>query len=84
VQSVEVHPLANGAVRIWTRLNNLTGHKERIQVGCSFCTQENPQCTTPRFYEIDSPSDYVDIFFVSPRENINSYTFLIRSGTGGT
>jgi hypothetical protein len=79
VQYIEVHPLQNGAVRIWTRLVNRTGHAEKIEIGCAFRTHENPDSATPRFYEIELPQDYIDVFFVSPRENINAYTFLIRS-----
>jgi len=84
VQYIEVHPLQNGSVRIWTRLNNRTGHRERIQIGCAFRTNENPDSTSPRFFEIELPEDYIDVFFVSPKENINAYTFLIRNGSGNT
>lgn len=82
VQYIEVHPLDDGSVRIWSRLNNRTGNPTRIQIGCSFRTFENPDSTSPRFYEIALPQDYIDVFFVSPKENINGYTFLIRSVSG--
>jgi len=84
VQYIEVHPLNNGSVRIWSRLINRTGHKEKIQIGCAFRTNENPDSTSPRFYEIDLPEDYIDVFFVSPKENINAYTFLIRNSKEDT
>ncbi len=79
VQYIEVHPLDNGSVRIWTRMLNRTGQEEEIQVGCAFRTSENPDSTTPQFYSIKLPKDFIDVFFVSPKENINGYTFLIRS-----
>ena len=28
--------------------------------------------------------DFIDVFFVSPKENINAYTFLIRNPPRGT
>ena len=83
VRYIEVHPLDNGSVRIWTRLTNRTGHRDRIQIACAFRTNENPDSTTPRFYEIELPEDYIDVFFVSPKENINAYTFLIRNSAEG-
>jgi len=82
VQSVEVHPLANGSVRVWARLKNRTGHREKIQIGCAFNTQEKPNPATPKFHEIELPVDFIDVFFVSPKENINAYTFLIRNPPG--
>jgi hypothetical protein len=78
VQYIEVHPLENGRVRIWARLQNLQGTDDKIEIGCSFRTNENPDSSTPTFFEIDLPKDYIDIFFVSPKENINAYTFLVR------
>jgi hypothetical protein len=78
VQYIEVHPLANGTVRIWARLNNLQGQSDKIEIGCSFRTNENPESSTPTFYQIELPKDYIDVFFVSPKENINAYTFLVR------
>ena len=78
IQYIEVHPLADGSVRIWARLKNLQGHDDKVEVGCSFCTNETPDSTTPIFHQIALPPDYVDIFFVSPKENINAYTFLVR------
>ncbi len=78
IQYIEVHPLATGRVRIWARLQNLKGDPEKIEIGCSFRTNEHPESSTPIFYEIGIPKDYIDIFFVSPKENINAYTFLVR------
>lgn len=79
VRYIEVHPLQNGSVRVWTRLTNRTGQKQKIQIACAFRTNENPDSTSPRFFEIELPEDYIDVFFVSPKENINAYTFLIRN-----
>jgi hypothetical protein len=78
IQYIEVHPLANGTVRIWARLNNLQGQNDKIEIGCSFRTNEKPESSTPTFYQIELPKDYVDVFFVSPKENIVAYTFLVR------
>jgi hypothetical protein len=78
IQYLEVHPLQNGSVRIWARLKNLQGAECKIEIGCSFRTNENLDGSTVAFYQIAIPEDYIDIFFVSPRENIVSYTFLVR------
>ena len=78
IQYIEVHPLANGTVRIWARLNNLQGQNDKIEIGCPFRTNENPESSTPTFYQIELPKDYIDVFFVSPKENIVAYTFLVR------
>ena len=78
IQYLEVHPLQNGSVRIWARLKNLQGAECKIEIGCSFRTNKNLDGSTVAFYQIAIPEDYIDIFFVSPRENIVSYTFLVR------
>jgi hypothetical protein len=78
IQYIEVHPLRNGSVRIWARMKNLQGRDDKIEIGCSFRTFENPDSSSPRFYKVGLPKDFIDIFFVSPKENINAYTFLVR------
>jgi hypothetical protein len=78
VQYIEVHPLHDGSVRIWARLKNQESAGSKIEIGCSFRTNEDLNGSAVRFYQIELPEDYIDIFFVSPRENVVSYTFLVR------
>ncbi len=76
---VEAHPLTDGRVRIWTRIQNTGNQQLPAQVACEFRLR-GVHLTSPYFYDLSVPANgYRDVFFVSPEGELNSYTVLVRS-----
>jgi hypothetical protein len=78
---VEAHPLTDGRVRIWTRVQNTGNQTLPAEIACEFRIR-GVHLTSPYFYELDVPANgYRDVFFVSPDGELNSYTVLVRSAS---
>ncbi|HEU5079238.1 MAG TPA: hypothetical protein VFT72_08485 [Opitutaceae bacterium] len=79
LKKVEAHPLTDGRVRIWARVQNTGGEELPAEIACEF-RMKGQHLTSPYFYRLDVPaSGYRDVFFVSPDGDLNSYTVLVRS-----
>jgi hypothetical protein len=76
---VEAHPLKDGRIRVWIRMQNV-GHKQLpSEIACTFNMRGDTQPMSPNFYELEVPSrEYRDVFFVSPVGELTAYTVLIR------
>jgi hypothetical protein len=79
LNKVEAHPLTDGRVRIWARVQNTGRDELPAEIACEF-RMKGQHLTSPYFYRLDVPaSGYRDVFFVSPDGDLNSYTVLVRS-----
>jgi len=77
---VEAHPLSDGRVRIWTRVQNIGRQALPAQIACSFHMRGNGTPSSPYFYQLDVPGKtYRDVFFISPEGELTAYTVLVRS-----
>jgi len=77
---VEAHPLSDGRVRIWTRVQNIGRQPLPAQIACSFQMRGTGTPSSPYFYQLDVPGKkYRDVFFVSPEGELTAYTVLVRS-----
>jgi hypothetical protein len=78
---VEAHPLSDGRVRIWVRVQNAARQDLLSEVACSFRLQSGKTVASPYFYELAVPSGgFRDVFFVSPEGTLSTYTVLVRQG----
>lgn len=78
---VEAHPLNDGRVRIWIRVQNPGQRQLASEVACAFRMQTEGPVATPYFYELQVPGqEFRDVFFVSPEGKLNTYTVLVRQG----
>jgi hypothetical protein len=76
---VEAHPLKDGRVRVWTRIENVGNQVLPAEIACEFRVRGG-SLASPYFYSFDvPPAGYRDVFFVSPEGELNSYTVLVRS-----
>ena len=77
---VEAHPLQDGRIRVWIRMQNIAQRGLPSEIACAFSMHGDTQPISPNFYELDVPSkEYRDVFFVSPAGDLDNYTVLIRS-----
>lgn len=77
---VEAHPLSDGRVRVWVRVQNIGRKALSSEVACAFRMRQEGPVSSPYFYELHVPSrDYRDVFFVSPEGQLSTYTVLVRS-----
>jgi len=77
---VEAHPLSDGRIRVWIRLQNVGPAELPSEVACAFSMNGDERPVSPNFYELQVPSrEYRDVFFVSPGGDLTTYTVLIRS-----
>ncbi len=77
---VEAHPLSDGRVRVWARIQNINRGALPAEVACSFRMRGAPTPTSPYFYSLEVPgTNYRDVFFISPDGDMNAYTVLVRS-----
>src|SRR4051812_14674522 len=53
---VEAHPLSDGRVRIWTRVQNVAGRALPAQIACSFQMRGTGATSSPYFYPLDAPA----------------------------
>lgn len=76
---VEAHPLTDGRVRVWTRVQNVGHDTLPAEIACEF-RLVGSHLSSPYFYQLEvPPSGYRDVFFVSPEGEMNAYTVLVRA-----
>lgn len=76
---VEAHPLSDGRVRVWVRVQNVGKQDFSSEVACSFRMRSDGPGSSPFFYELEVPArGYRDVFFVSPEGKLSTYTVLVR------
>ena len=77
---VEAHPLQDGRVRVWIRMQNIGSRELPSEIACAFSMRSDNRPVSPNFYELQVPSrEFRDVFFVSPAGDLLTYTVLIRS-----
>jgi len=80
LHKIEAHPLNDGRIRIWTRIENVGNRTLPSQVACRFSMRNQPTATSPYFYALQvPPQSFRDVFFISPDGDLLSYTVLVRS-----
>lgn len=80
--SIEAHPLTDGRVRTWMRVRNVVDYPVQVGVACRFLLKEQGEATVARYYSLDIPvGEYRDVFFVSPKGALSSYTVLVKKGS---
>lgn len=76
---IEAHPLTDGRVRVWIRVQNISRRGLSSEVACAFRMQKEGAVSSPYFYELHVPARaYRDVFFVSPEGQLSTYTVLVR------
>lgn len=76
---VEAHPLKDGRVRIWIRVQNIGKDDLSSEIACTFRMRNDSGAASANFYELAvPPRGFRDVFFVSPEGQLNSYTVLVR------
>ncbi len=76
---VEAHPLKDGRVRIWIRVQNLGRDELSSEIACTFRMRNDSGQASANFYELAVPArGFRDVFFVSPEGQLTSYTVLVR------
>lgn len=77
---VEAHPLKDGRIRVWIRMQNVGKKNLPSEIACTFTMRGDARPMSPNFYELEVPGrEYRDVFFVSPAGELLNYTVLIRS-----
>ncbi len=76
---VEAHPLNDGRLRIWARIQNIGAQTLSAEIACAFRTTDAALEPSTYFYELKVPGNTVrDVFFISPDAELLSYTTLVR------
>lgn len=80
IPRIEAHPLEDGNVRIWARIQNPSSRPIEVGVACSFRFAGQIAGVSRGFLEvIIPPAGYYDADFLSPRAGVETYTILVRS-----
>lgn len=80
--SIEAHPLTDGRVRTWMRVRNVVDYPVQVGVACRFQLKDQSEATPARYYSLSIPvGEYRDVFFVSPKGSLTSYTVLVKKGS---
>ena len=76
---IEAHPLQDGRIRVWARIQNESAGSLRIQVGCAFRIEGSLdfQQSGTQFFTL-AKGTYQDVMFNSPSEGVLSYTVLVK------
>lgn len=80
IPRIEAHPLEDGNVRIWARIQNPSKHPVEIGIACTFRLAGQKAGFSRGFLEIEiPPGGYYDADFLSPQTGVETYTILVRS-----
>jgi len=75
---VEAHPLNDERVRIWARIQNISGELLSTEVGCEFRSEQS-EMKRARFVPASIPDGAsVDVYFDSPLDRVVSYTVMVK------
>ncbi|WP_309400542.1 hypothetical protein [Cerasicoccus maritimus] len=75
---IEAHPLADGSLRVWVRVKNVTHTDLITRMACNFQSASNERIKTSFATTTIPADDAVDVYFMSPMPNVVSYTILVR------
>jgi len=78
LKRIEAHPLQNGALRVWVRVQNETDKDLNSRVACNFKSVSEDQLKAT-FLPVEIPAgEAIDVYFMSPTDNVIAYTVLVR------
>lgn len=76
---VEAHPIDDGRIRVWARVQNLTDEPLLLQQDCTFRMAGSPGLEKPFFESLELPAaDFRDVMFESDTKGVVAYTILVR------
>ncbi len=76
---IEAHPLEDGRIRVWSRIENLTGRTMDFQTACEFRFLERRAVLTG-FRSITIPEgSAVDVSYESMDSGVNAYTLMVNT-----
>lgn len=80
IPRIEAHPLDDGNIRIWARIQNPSGEPVAVGIACTFRFAGQSTGVSRGFLEIVlPPAGYYDADFLSPHAGVETYTILVRS-----
>lgn len=80
IPRIEAHPLADGNVRIWARIQNPASAAIKVGTACTFRYAGQVAEVSRGFLEVEiPPGGYYDADFLSPHSGVETYTILVRS-----
>jgi len=80
IPRIEAHPLADGNVRIWARIQNPANSAIKVGTACTFRYAGQKAEVSRGFLEIEiPPGGYYDADFLSPHSGVETYTILVRT-----
>ena len=76
---VEAHPIEDGRIRVWARIQNQTGQSLALQKDCTFRMVGEDEMEKPYFEPFDVPAaGFRDVMFESDGKGVVAYTILVR------
>ncbi|MEZ5274757.1 MAG: hypothetical protein R3F07_00090 [Opitutaceae bacterium] len=76
---VEAHPIEDGRIRVWARIQNQTDQPLLLQKDCTFRFIGQTQMEKPYFERLAMPAGgFRDVMFESDQKSVVAYTILIR------
>lgn len=80
IPRIEAHPLDDGNVRIWARVQNPASEPIEVGIACTFRFAGQPAGVSRGFLEVTIPAGgYYDADFLSPHSGVETYTILVRA-----
>jgi hypothetical protein len=80
IPRIEAHPLEDGNVRIWARIQNPAENTIKVGTACTFRYSGQLAGVSRGFLEVEiPPGGYYDADFLSPHSGVETYTILVRS-----
>lgn len=76
---VEAHPIEDGRIRVWARIQNQTGQALELQKDCTFRMAGEVEMEKPYFEALEVPAaGFRDVMFESDSKGVVAYTILVR------
>jgi hypothetical protein len=80
IPRIEAHPLADGNVRIWARIQNPANSTIKVGTACTFRFAGQKAGVSRGFLEVEIPGGgYYDADFLSPHSGVETYTILVKT-----
>lgn len=79
IQRVEVHPLADGRLRVWVEVVSTVSHALRPEGACEFRPAEDHSFMKFKPMPVIPPMGTALVSFESARPHMESYSILVRS-----
>ncbi|MGJ8652081.1 MAG: hypothetical protein ACSHX8_02295 [Opitutaceae bacterium] len=78
ISRVEAHPIDDGRLRVWARIENLTGQPLPVETGCEFRFVGRRAALT-KLHPVWIPaSGAIDVDYVSSEHGVNAYTLMAK------